>query len=195
MPSGTLFIFKITNVDRAGKIEKVNGFGIKSVSFKEEDKITIAELDMIIEGFESREIIKGLEAKLQEKNDELTAEQASHGTTRDLLASAKESLSNEQADHEETKKANANLKTVMKTKDELIESLNDSVAKKDGEVESLIKDPVFTVDGKKLALTVAKSVVMYKNKVVSVTKEALKADPELLKFCVDGGFQIFKKLD
>lgn len=195
MPSGTLFIFKITNVDRAGKIEKVNGFGIKSVSFKEEDKITVAELDMIIEGYESRAIIKDLEEKLQAKDVELATESAAHGTTRDLLNAANEALSNEQAGHEETKKAKATLESDVATKDELIESLNESLSKKDSEVEALVKQPVFEVGGKKYALIVPKSTVLYKGGNVAVTKDVLKENKDLLEFCIERGFQILKELN
>ena len=57
-------------MNKKEKIEKINDFGLQHVEISENTKNTVAELDLMIEGYESRKII----SEQEELIDELTAE-------------------------------------------------------------------------------------------------------------------------
>lgn len=159
------------------KIELINGYNLEGIKIEDKGNFTVPVLDLIIEAVESRKVINQL------KED---------------VANAKGVIETEVAKLETMSEELTAVQNQVKVRDQIIEDLNASVGDKDKAndgAEAFIKEPIFTVGKKKLVLIVPKSTAVYNGKNVTVTKESLKSDAGLLKFCVEKGYGIFKNLE
>lgn len=75
---------------------------------------------------------------------------------------------------------------------EIIKELNESLAEKEAENDSLAKYPVLTHKGKKYELVDAKSRARFQDANVVITKETLEENSELFEFCVQKGFSCLR---
>lgn len=74
----------------------------------------------------------------------------------------------------------------------LIEELNNELAEKEAENESLSPYPVLTHKGKKYELVDAKSRARFNDTNVVITKETLQEDSALFDFCIEKGFSCLR---
>jgi cell division septum initiation protein DivIVA len=75
---------------------------------------------------------------------------------------------------------------------EIIKDLNDNLAEKEAENDSLAKYPVLTHKGKKYELVDAKSIARFEEDSVFINKESLEKNSALFDFCIAKGFSCLK---
>lgn len=168
-------------MNRAEKIKKVNGFGVKSVAFKESDNVTVPELDLIILGYESQDEIAALMDELEKLNATLTENGEALDSTNVKLNAALEEI--------------AELKQERELRESILEELNEQVEELAANKGATHPYPVLTRNGKRFYLTVKSSKVRHNGETKTVTEETLKEDSELFDYLVEKKAAILKPVD
>ena len=183
-----LITFKHKNVDRLGKIEKVNGFKVKHVSFKESDNVTVAELDLIIAGYESQDEIAELKKALEKLAEELKIKVDTFEDTRlELIKTANElkQLKDSQNDSKDLLSELDKVRAESAQKDELLNELNDKVEQLAANKGAVHPHPVVTRNRKRFYLTVKSSKVRHDGENKDVTEDTLKQDTTLFDYLIE----------
>lgn len=132
-------------------------------------------------------------ADKNKESEELEALRAEIKNTRHTVNHQAEMLSKHTEELDALRNENSELKDTIEEQEALIKEQAEELAKKDDEVQSAGKYPVFEVKGKSYDLVTPKSKAKYEGKQVEITAKSLKGDKKLLEFCVKQGFEILQE--